>query len=78
MIKDIKNEDKRCGPRRNMIIYGSVQLSCSIISALSLAAIAFGISAAQKDLKLFDECVTEQSFEGKTISASVHFCNGGN
>ena len=78
MSKDIKNKERKCEPKKNMIIYGSVQLTCSIISALSLATIALGLSAVKNEFNLLNDCVIEQSIDGKTISESLHFCNGGN
>ena len=61
-----------------MLAYGVIQMSATVVSAISLAAIALGFCAVKQESKAFNGCVQEDIAEGKTNSASVRFCNGGN
>ena len=50
----------------------------SFVSAIALAAIAFGFCSVKKESKLFNNCVAEIIKEGVTSSEAVRYCNGGN
>ena len=47
------------------------------VGAVALVLIAFQLCAFNKESKLFTECVEDVKSTGKSISASVSFCNGG-
>ena len=60
-----------------MLAYGVIQLSTSVVSALSLAAIALGFCSVKQEAKVFTECVEEIRENGKSAANAVRFCNGG-
>lgn len=66
------------GKRKAMLAYGVVQLSATVVSALSLAAIALGLCAIKQESKAFNGCVEEIVASGQGMAAAVRFCNGGN
>ena len=69
---------KECGGKKKaMLAYGVIQISATVVSAISLAAIALGLCAIQQNSKAFNSCVDEVIAEGKTNAAAVRFCNGG-
>ena len=70
---------QNCGSKRKaMLAYGVVQLSATVVSALSLAAIALGLCAIKQESKAFNGCVEEIVASGQGTAAAVRFCNGGN
>ncbi len=72
-------ESKQCsGKKQIMFAYGFIQLGSSFISALALAAIAFGFCSLKKESKVFNKCVTEVIETGSSSSEAVRYCNGGN
>ena len=73
------NKKKSCGGKKNaMLAYGIIQISATVVSAISLAAIAFGFCAVKQESKAFNGCVEEITADGKTNAQAVRFCNGGN
>ena len=66
------------GKKKAMLAYGVIQISATVVSAVSLAAIAFGFVAVKQESKVFNGCVEEVIAEGKTNAQAVRFCNGGN
>tara|TARA_B100000945_G_scaffold303922_1_gene288932 strand:- start:60 stop:245 length:186 start_codon:yes stop_codon:yes gene_type:complete len=60
-----------------MLAYGIIQLSCSVISAFFVAAIAISFCSLKQQSKVFNKCVEEVQSTGKSSSASVRYCNGG-
>ena len=66
------------GKKKAMLAYGVIQISATVVSAVSLAAIAFGFVAVNQESKVFNSCVEEVIGEGKTNAQAVRFCNGGN
>ena len=80
MTKDNKSEKKTCSNKKGaMLAYGVIQLGSSIISALSLAAIALSFCAVKQESKFFNDCVKEMQAENSKSSAeAVRLCNGGN
>ena len=62
----------------NFEAYGFIQLGSSFVSAIALAAIAFGFCSVKKESKLFNKCVAEIIEDGGTNSEAVRYCNGGN
>ena len=69
---------KDCGSKKKaMLAYGVIQISATVVSAISLAAIALGLCSIKQESKAFNNCVDEVIAEGKTNAAAVRFCNGG-
>ena len=69
---------KDCGSKKKaMLAYGVIQISATVVSAISLAAIAMGLCSIKQESKAFNTCVDEVIAEGKTNAAAVRYCNGG-
>ena len=78
-MSEEKNDSKKySGKKKIMFAYGFIQLSSSFVSALALAAIAFGFCYVKKESKAFNSCVTEIVENGSTNAEAVRYCNGGN
>ena len=78
-MSDEKKDSKKCGGKKKiMVAYGFIQLGSCVISAVALAAIAFGFCSIKKESKVFNSCVTEIVENGSTIADAVRYCNGGN
>ena len=83
MADEITNQEtsskkKSCGGKNNaMLAYGIIQISATVVSAISLAAIAFAFCAVKQESKAFHGCVEEVMADGKTNAQAVRFCNGG-
>ena len=74
-----KKESKNCGRKKKiMFAYGFIQLGSSFISAIALAAIAFGFCSVKKESKVFNSCFNEIVENGSTNAEAVRYCNGGN
>ena len=78
MSEEKKDSKKYDGKKRIMFAYGFFQLGSSFISAIALAAIAFGFCSIKKESKAFNSCVTEIVDNGSTSAEAVRYCNGGN
>ena len=73
-----KETSNQCGGKKKaMLAYGVIQISATVVSAISLAAIALGLCAVKQESKAFNGCVQEVIAEGKTNAQAVLFCNGG-
>ena len=78
-MSEEKKDFKKCGEKKKiMIAYGFIQLGSSFVSAIALAAIAFGFCSLKKESKVFNNCVTEIIENGSTNAEAVRYCNGGN
>ena len=78
-MSEEKKESKKCGGKKKiMLAYGFIQLSSTFVSAIALAAIAFGFCSVKKESKVFNSCVTEIIEKGSTKAEAVRYCNGGN
>tara|TARA_Y100001968_G_C18865836_1_gene484795 strand:+ start:119 stop:358 length:240 start_codon:yes stop_codon:yes gene_type:complete len=78
MTDKSKKDSKRCPKNKKaMLVYGSIKLGSSIISAFALAVIALGFCSIMKESKVFNECVQEIRESGTSTSSAVRFCNGG-
>ena len=78
-MSEEKKESKNCGGKKKiMVAYGFIQLGSSFVSAIALAAIAFGFCSVKKESKKFNSCVTEIVENGSTNAEAVRYCNGGN
>ena len=74
-----KNSSKGCRGRRNaMLAYVSIRLTASLISAISLISIAFGLIEVNKKSSYFNDCVESSISNGNRDLEAVRFCNGGN
>ena len=79
MMKAENKASQKCSGKKNiMFAYGFIQLGSSFVSAIALAAIAFGFCSIKKESKLFNKCVTEIIEDGGTNAEAVRYCNGGN
>ena len=73
-----KETSNQCGGKKKaMLAYGVIQISATVVSAISLAAIAFGLCAVKQESKAFNGCVQKVIAEGKSNAQAVRFCNGG-
>ena len=78
-VKANNSKKKGCGGKKKaMLAYGIIQISATVVSALSLATIALGFCAVKQESKAFSGCVEEVIADGKTNAQAVRFCNGGN
>ena len=78
-MSEEKKDLKKCGGKKKiMIAYGFIQLGSSFVSALALAAIAFGFCSVKKESNVFNNCVAEIIENGSTNAEAVRYCNGGN
>ena len=78
-MTESKNEKKSCtGKNKAMFTYGVLQLGSSLISAISLALIAFSLCNVKSESKNFNKCVEEKIEQSISISDAVNYCNGGN
>ena len=78
-MSESKKENKSCSSKgRAMLTYGILQLGSSLISAISLALIAFSLCTLKSESKNFNNCVEEKIEQSTSLSESVNYCNGGN
>ena len=78
-MSEEKKDSKKCsGKKKVMVAYGFIQLGSNIVSAIALAAIAFGFCSLKKESKNFNSCVTEILENGSTNAEAVRYCSGGN
>ena len=78
-MTESKNEKKSCrGKGKVMLTYGILQLGSSLISAISLALIAFSLCTLKSESNNFNNCVEEKIEQSTSISNAVNYCNGGN
>ncbi len=78
-MTDSKSETKKCNNKsKAMLTYGILQLGASLISAISLAAIAISLCSFKSQTKLFLNCVEDSSIEFNSSAEAVRYCNGGN
>ena len=75
--QDSKPKKTCAGKQKAMLAYGVIQISATVVSAISLAAIAFGLCAVKQESKAFNGCVEEVIAAGRTNAQAVRFCNGG-
>ena len=77
MSEDTSNQQKCGGKKKAMLAYGVIQISATVVSAISLAAIAVGLCAVKQESKLFNGCVETVVAEGRSNAEAVRYCNGG-
>ena len=77
-MPDDNTPNQRCGGKKQaMLAYGLVQISASVVSAISLAAIALSLCPLNQESKRFNDCVAEIIAQGETNVQAVRHCNGG-
>ncbi len=77
MSEENTKSNKKCDKKSKlMFVYGILQLSSSVISAVALAAIALSICPIKEESKIFNKCVDEVINEGQDYSSAVNFCKG--
>ena len=77
MSADTSNQQQCGGKKKAMLAYGVIQISATVVSAISLAAIAVGLCAVKQESKLFNGCVETVVAEGRSNAEAVRYCNGG-
>ena len=69
---------QQCGGKKKaMLAYGIIQISATVVSAVSLAAIAVGLCDIKKESRIFHGCVEERVSNGGSTASAVHYCSGG-
>jgi len=74
---DSKPRKSCSGKQKAMLAYGVTQITATVVSAISLAAIAVGLCALKQESKAFNGCVKEVIATGRSNAHAVRFCNGG-
>ena len=77
MSEESSNQKSCSGKKRAMLAYGLVQISATVVSAVSLAAIAFGLCAVKQESRFFNGCVESVVTDGRAQAEAVRYCNGG-
>ena len=77
MSEETTNQQSCGSKKRAMLAYGLVQISATVVSAVSLAAIAVGLCAVKQESGLFNGCVETVVAEGRSQAEAVRYCNGG-
>ena len=77
MSEETTNQQSCGGKKRVMLANGLVQICVTVVSAVSLAAIAFGLCAVKQENRLFNGCVETVVAEGRSKAEAVRYCNVG-
>tara|TARA_Y100001978_G_C23617685_1_gene396815 strand:- start:466 stop:702 length:237 start_codon:yes stop_codon:yes gene_type:complete len=78
-MSESKKEKKSCSSKgKAFFTYGILQLGSNLISAISLALIAFSLCSLKSESKNFNNCVEEKIEQTNSISDAVNYCNGAN
>ena len=77
MSEETTNQQSCAGKKQVMLAYGLVQISAPVVTAVSLAAIAYGLCAVKQESRLFNGCVETLVAEGRSQAEAVRYCNGG-
>ena len=65
------------GNRKTMLASGVIQISATVVTAISLSEIASGLCFLTQESTAFNGCLEEVIVDGKTNVEAVCFCNGG-
>ena len=77
-MADDNQTNKSCGGKKKaMLAYGVVQISATVVSAISLAAIALSLCPLKQQSSAFNGCVIEMIAQGESNAQAVRHCNGG-
>jgi hypothetical protein len=77
MSDDSKSSQNCGGSKKAMLTYGLAQISATVVSAISLAAIALSLCPLKQQSNAFNGCVSEMIARGESNAQSVRHCNGG-
>ena len=78
MTEENSSKKKDCGGKKKaMLAYGVIQISASVVSAISLAAIALSLCALKQQSKAFNTCIDLSLEQGLDDAQAVRYCNGG-
>ena len=76
--KENISKKKGCaGKKKAMFAYGVIQISTSVVSAISLAAIAVSLCVVRQQSKAFNTCIDQGIERGLEQAQAVRYCNGG-
>ena len=76
MNDNTSNQQSCGGKKRAMLAYGLVQISATVVTAVSLVVIAVGLCAVKQESRLFNGCVETVVAEGCSHAEAVRYCNG--
>ena len=77
-VKANNSKKKGCGGKKKaMLAYGVIQISASVVSAISLAAIALSLCAVKQQSEAFNTCINQSIEQGLEQAKAVRYCNGG-
>ena len=77
-MADDNQTNQGCGGKKKaMLAYGIVQISATVVSAISLAAIALTLCPLKQQSSAFNGCVTEMIAQAESNEQAVRYCNGG-
>ena len=77
-VKANNSKKKGCGGKKKaMLAYGVIQISASVVSAISLAAIALSLCAVKQQSEAFNTCINQSIEQGLEQAQAVRYCNGG-
>ena len=77
-MSDDNRANQSCGGKKKaMLAYGLTQISATVVSAISLAAIALSICPLKQQSTTFNGCVSEIIAKGESNAQAVRHCNGG-
>ena len=78
MTEENSSRKKDCGGKKKaMLAYGVIQISASVVSAISLAAISLSLCALKQQSKAFNTCIDLSLEQGLDSAQAVRYCNGG-
>ena len=78
MVSEEATNQQSCGGKtRAMLANSMIKLSATVMSAVSLSAIAVGLCAVKQESRLFNGCVGTVVAEGRSQAEAVRYCNGG-
>ena len=77
-MSDDNQANQSCGGKKKaMLAYGLTQISATVVSAISLAAIAISLCPLKQQSTTFNGCVSEIIAQGQSNAQAVRHCNGG-
>ena len=77
-MSDDNQANQSCGGKKKaMLAYGLTQISATVVSAISLAAIALSLCPLKQQSTTFNGCVSEIIAQGESNAHAVRHCNGG-
>ena len=77
-MSDDNQTNQGCGGKKKaMLAYGIVQISATVVSAVSLAVIALTLCPLKQQSTTFNGCISEIIAQGESNAHAVRHCNGG-